>query len=600
MKLKTKFFLTFFIVTFLISLVISYIFYLDTTGTKFEELRSEITSVAASCALFVDEQKHSRLQTKEDISRPEYIEIRDRLRQFQKNFPRVRYVYTMSKTEKPDIWKFVVDATEPRDDDGDGKISELEDTTPIGEEYDISKYPEMQKAFENPIANKKLEWDKWGCWLSGFSPIYNSKGVATAIVGLDVSAETIALEKEKLKKRIFIIFGFSIIVSFIFSFFLANSLTKPLLKVIKITKLISQGKYENFIQEKRNNEIGDLISSVNEMAKNIKSTVDKLKTLSRTSEILTLTLDMDEALKLSINLAIEILGCSKGIVLFLDKMDEKLSLGIASGFKTVKVIEDELFVEFDKFSLRVDKNSVDFMKAKPKIYTVGELQKIPELSQQLEWLKKTQTTNIALLMVKQTLRGFVLFDGEIKDEGFAKTLFNQISMTLENARLYHEAVVDGLTELYVKRYFEIQLDLEIRRAQRFNKSFSLLMFDIDFFKKFNDTYGHQAGDFVLKEVSKTIKLLTRTTDIVARYGGEEITAILPETDIKGGQIIAEKIRSKIEEHQFNWQDKILKVTVSIGAAGWSNEKPLNADALVSEADVALYKAKTAGRNKVCT
>lgn len=599
MKIKTKLFLIFFAFTFFLMGVMSYFFYRDISKTKFEEIRNNAISIASSVSLLINEQVHSKLLKPEDMKSKDYQEIRDRLRNLQKCFPQIRYVYTMVKTGKPDIWKFIIDATEPKDENGDGKISELEGTTMLGEEFDVSPYPEMQQAFSGASAGRHIEQDKWGWFLSAYSPLYNSKGMATAIVGIDVSAKTIQQERDKLKKRIFVIFGFSVIISLIMSAILSSSVISPVLKVIKTSKLISEGKYETIIADKRKDEIGELILSINEMSKNIKRTVDKLKTLNRTSEILAITLDLEEALKLSINLLLEILNASKGIILLLNRSENMFALGTFVGIGTAKVVEQELFIETSRIGLSADRDFIEHIKANPDVYTISEIEKIPKLSQPKEWLAKTNMISFAPLVIKQDLVGCILIDVEIRDKEFFKTLTNQIAMSLENARLYHEAIVDGLTGLYVHKYFQLQLLAELRRSQRFKKSFSVLMIDIDHFKKFNDIYGHQAGDFVLKEVSKIMKLLTRSVDVVARYGGEEIAVILPETDIAGAKKIAEKIRSKIEEYQFKYQDKLLNVTVSIGAAEWSAENPLEPETLITSADKSLYRAKEEGRNRVC-
>jgi len=212
---RTKFVLIIFAIIFSLSSLFFYFFYKKATKNKFEEMRRNMTSVAVSAAMAVDEQKHSKILTAKDMTSPEYLQTKEILKKFKDNHPYIRYIYTMRKTNKPNIWKFVVDASEPKDDNGDGVISELEKVTPVGEEYDVSKYPEMQKAFEGPIADKTIDRDKWGWWLSAYAPIYNSKNEPTAIVGVDVSAKTIEEEYLKLRKRIIVMFGLSIILSLI-------------------------------------------------------------------------------------------------------------------------------------------------------------------------------------------------------------------------------------------------------------------------------------------------------------------------------------------------------------------------------------------------
>lgn len=166
-------------------------------------------------------------------------------------------------------------------------------------------------------------------------------------------------------------------------------------------------------------------------------------------------------------------------------------------------------------------------------------------------------------------------------------------------KLHELATHDGLTGLYNHRTFYRILEDEIVRADRYTHSVSLLMLDIDHFKKVNDTYGHQVGDMILSGLSKRLQGRMRATDWVCRYGGEEITVILTETDISMAEKIAEDLRILIEEKPFDIDNgQSIRITVSIGISSYpahAQEVPL----LVSNADTALYKAKESGRNRVC-
>ena len=156
---------------------------------------------------------------------------------------------------------------------------------------------------------------------------------------------------------------------------------------------------------------------------------------------------------------------------------------------------------------------------------------------------------------------------------------------------------DGLTGLWNRRYLEEMLDIEFKRAKRYNHNVSIAVVDLDHFKHINDNYGHMAGDEVLRQVSNHIRSCIRETDFVGRYGGEEIVVILPETDIKTAHLIAEKIRETIEAHPVYFNGDTIKVTSSIGI---SNLRPEHKDyhEVFAEADEALYRAKESGRNRV--
>lgn len=175
-------------------------------------------------------------------------------------------------------------------------------------------------------------------------------------------------------------------------------------------------------------------------------------------------------------------------------------------------------------------------------------------------------------------------------------LAGQAAVVIDNARLYEMAITDGMTGLFIHRYFQQQLEVELRRSRRYSSNLSLIMTDIDHFKNFNDTYGHQAGDYVLKEVASAIKRSCRDIDIVARYGGEEFAVICPETDVKGALILAERLRTSVQNDNYVYQDQKFKVTISVGVATYPRHNVGEND-LVKAADKALYKAKRGGRNR---
>ncbi|MDY6904231.1 MAG: diguanylate cyclase [Thermodesulfobacteriota bacterium] len=173
----------------------------------------------------------------------------------------------------------------------------------------------------------------------------------------------------------------------------------------------------------------------------------------------------------------------------------------------------------------------------------------------------------------------------------------QAAISIENARLFEQATIDGLTRLFVRRYFHLLLDKEIERAGRHNRIFSLVMMDIDHFKQFNDNYGHQLGDEVLQRVAKTIRRNCRENDVAARFGGEEFLLLLPETDINGAMEAAEKLRRAVEALNIPFQTRQLHVTISLGVATF----PFHAQtavSLIESADKALYESKNTGRNRV--
>lgn len=163
---------------------------------------------------------------------------------------------------------------------------------------------------------------------------------------------------------------------------------------------------------------------------------------------------------------------------------------------------------------------------------------------------------------------------------------------------YKLATTDGLTELYNHRYFQEQMRMQVEQSKRYNNNFSLIIIDIDFFKKFNDTFGHQSGDAVLRQVAQTLKRNVRATDIVCRYGGEEMSIILPNTSKDEAQSTAEKICQRVASRKFKLaQDKETNVTISLGVSTFPNDGD-TASKVIDAADKRLYSAKHNGRNQV--
>jgi diguanylate cyclase (GGDEF)-like protein len=156
--------------------------------------------------------------------------------------------------------------------------------------------------------------------------------------------------------------------------------------------------------------------------------------------------------------------------------------------------------------------------------------------------------------------------------------------------------VDELTGLLTKRSLFRALEKELTRAQRYRHPIAVLMMDLDHFKQVNDTYGHLAGSLCLSEVGRLIRESTRETDVNGRYGGEEFVTFLPESDVAGGRIVAERIRAAMERHEFQYENAAFGVRISIGIAGWP-EDGNDVESLVRAADTALYRAKHLGRNR---
>lgn len=223
-------------------------------------------------------------------------------------------------------------------------------------------------------------------------------------------------------------------------------------------------------------------------------------------------------------------------------------------------------------------------------------------------LYKTLIPEIIIpLKSKNSLNGLIFLSKKIMGTPYTEQEFLFLdklakfaSIAVENSRLYRMATLDRMTGLYIHHYFKERLTEEIKRAERSDLPLTLIMADIDHFKNVNDTYGHQQGDIIIKEIAGLIHQNIRSFDIASRYGGEEFAIILTDSDINTAYHIAERLRKKIEEHNFPAEKTPIRITISMGIAQYNPAIDKNEEMLLKRSDTALYAAKAQGRNKVIT
>lgn len=207
--------------------------------------------------------------------------------------------------------------------------------------------------------------------------------------------------------------------------------------------------------------------------------------------------------------------------------------------------------------------------------------------------KNNAEINLFIYFFSKNLHDLVAKNARLLD-----SFSQQTSLLMENQILFQQSITDEKTSLYNHRYFKYRFEQELRRSSRYSRTFSLIIFDIDHFKKVNDTHGHLVGDLVLINIAKIIKSSFRTSDITARYGGEEFVAICTETNVEGTMLVAERVRKAVEQAQTKIEDgKFLQVTVSAGVSFFPKDGA-TAEQLFEEADKALYRAKSSGRNRI--
>jgi diguanylate cyclase (GGDEF)-like protein len=262
-------------------------------------------------------------------------------------------------------------------------------------------------------------------------------------------------------------------------------------------------------------------------------------------------------------------------------------------------------VDISSILLDADAPIIRYLEKDPNPHEFSTMVESGELFDDLKTLELLQADLLVPMMVKDSLNGILLVGGKINggsfstdERDFLKGLSRFGAIAVENSRLYHMATMDRMTKLYVHHYFQERLGEEIVRSIRYGKPLSLIITDIDHFKIFNDTHGHQVGDIVLKETARLMRDSIRSTDFPARYGGEEFAVILPETELPRAIEVAQRIRKVVEEHKYPGSNQPLHVTISVGVAQFDPARDIEKRQLVERTDKSLYGAKHAGRNRV--
>ncbi|MFH1259009.1 MAG: diguanylate cyclase [Elusimicrobiota bacterium] len=353
--------------------------------------------------------------------------------------------------------------------------------------------------------------------------------------------------------------------------------------------------------EKKESELksyNEQIVSHMEMYQRLKQQFEKkvydLYTLFDIARDLNSTLNPNTVLQIILLTCLGQMGVTSTVIFWLQG-DELL------GIKSFKGLTED---QVKDVSLDIHSNLISNL-VYHRFVPLQELEPIYGQQAEFQILKKLKCELLVPFIEKEVLKGLLVLGPKLSNKPFTEddleflsTLANLGGLSLENAQLYTMAITDGLTNLYVQRYFTLRLDDEIRRAKRYQHKTSLLMIDIDHFKLVNDTYGHLAGNKVLVEIADVLKKTTRGIDLLSRYGGEEFAVLMPETDRDSAMILAERLRKKTEETIVKVKEGNIKVTISLGLATFPENAGTSFD-LIDHADTMLYQAKEGGRNRVC-
>lgn len=399
-----------------------------------------------------------------------------------------------------------------------------------------------------------------------------------------------------------IISGVIVCVIVVASLIIGRLSTKRINTFVAISKEVADGDFSKEVPFTNGDEIGQLGNTFNVMISSIKRMIEQLKDINAVAVEIHSHIEIEQLLQDLVNISKRMIGAESGVLALLDETGEKIKyfkVSMQNPSEPCHIKEQPegkglLGMVMKKGqTIRLDNMannpaSVGLPLNHPPMYT---LLGVP--------IKIDHKVVGGLLLANKA--GGERFTG--RDEETLLTITYQAAVAIENAKLYDEvqqlAITDGLTGLLNHKEFHRRLNEHLEGSKRYQYAVSLLMIDIDHFKHFNDTHGHQVGDYVLKVISDIIKAQTRAVDVCARYGGEEFAVILRESDAPYAGILSERICSTVYAYPFKHEGVRTQLSVSIGVAYFPKDAD-NAKDLIKMADEALYTAKKSGRNKVCS
>lgn len=466
-----------------------------------------------------------------------------------------------------------------------------------------------------------------GSYGIGFSKVYKSDGNVAGIIACSIPLEKLYEARYRTANFLLKLLGIIVILVLLISFAFSNTLTKPLKVLTNRAKEVKGGMIEEFnIPVESHDEIGILTDTFNQMTYSLKIAMTELTNTNKIldqrlleiqilydiSQSINFIADTHELLAKILQKTVEAVAAHHASIMLLndttDELEVKLIQGIAphklgdgpgpskprgefqtlggARLKSNAGIAGSVFASGKPLIINSAADHPDFVKLPDSSFEIRNMICVPLIANNKPY---------GVINVVNKGGGEPFNENDLR---VITSIANQISLILEKAKLYEQSITDGMTGLYIHRYFQARLDEEIIRARRYGSTLSLVMMDIDHFKNFNDSYGHQMGDKVLIGVADTVKTLIRSNiDIPARYGGEEFTIILPATDTDGAFKLADRIRHEISRRSFDHDGKNLNVTISMGIASYPGQAGSKVD-LIARADIALYKSKESGRNRV--
>jgi diguanylate cyclase (GGDEF)-like protein len=419
------------------------------------------------------------------------------------------------------------------------------------------------------------------------APDFNGSSVRVGVLS-DVAGTDSAKGSGRLLAVI--ILGGFLILAFAFAVAVSRSLQSQIARFLDAARRLGSGDFSTEVPTDGRDEFAELGGEFNKMSHQLEARLEELKrerarleeAVRRIGESVASNLDRDALLELVLQAALD------GV----DARGGRATARSGAGLELVERAQVGTLAGFEDVIERVEHDALDSVQLAEATVDDASALAYP--------LRASETGERVLGLITVARHDEPFSEAERKLFAY---LAGQAAVSIENVDLHElvqrQAVTDELTGLSNHRRFQEVITQEVGRAKRFGQDLGLVMLDIDHFKSVNDTYGHQQGDFVLREVARVLRESSREIDEPARYGGEELAVALPQTDLEGAYLFAERVRTALEAlriPQLDADGGHLRVTASFGAAAMTSGNEDKAS-LIAAADAALYRAKRGGRNR---
>ncbi len=431
-------------------------------------------------------------------------------------------------------------------------------------------------------------------YITAFEPIRDSRSRIIGAMGVSRPAKNIMrIVITAIGKVLVIVASGALLIALGITALIYFDITRPLNTLLNGMQSFEQGARDTTVRIKTGDEFEKLADCFNAMAASVKKREDRLKTHNQVAKLLMSTIDFKELNSRILSVALEVTESQMGILYLCTRKGQKLEPVALQGCRpNVPAIKATAGLPGRALAERKCIIISPPHREKDKMIDLGFVSFQPE---DIAYIPLTYKESRLGVLVIGRMKSYSSDERELFNY-----LGNQISIALDNSivhrRIHELSISDCLTGLFNRRYLSMRLEEEWARCTRKNAPLSVILADIDDFKRVNDTYGHEKGDEVLKTVANILKSIARKEDVVARFGGEEFVALFANMDCVEALQKAESIRSAVANAHYPWAGG--EITVSVGVATYPDDDIENENELLQKADRAMYNAKSDGKNKV--